>query len=120
MAAAAKGYGNVALTLINSGANPDQEDVNGEAALVHAYKEKRHKMMKLLIQNKANPDALDEGGRTVLMRAAAEGEVEVVHLLCSLDLTSPHNESHSSRHPDAGCSNSRWISVCIACPAPIR
>ena len=82
MAAASKGYGSIALALLNAGANAAQVDLNKECALVYAYKARRHKMMKLLIQNRAPVDCMDEGGRSLLMRASVDGESDVVTLLC--------------------------------------
>lgn len=68
-------------SLVDSGANPNQRDGNGNTPLVEAVAAGHAAAARLLIAAGANPNLTSSGGRTPLVEAAIGGRIEMARLL---------------------------------------
>lgn len=82
--AAYKGLEEVAILLIESGANLELSDKNGRTALIWAAFRGEDEMVLLLLDAGANMEARDNYGRTALLWACYKGKNKVVDALLEL------------------------------------
>lgn len=99
MYAAVKGHISIATLLIEARCNVLAKDNRREAAVIHAFKADKPKLVSLLLQHRANPDSKDEGGRPLLMVAAAEGKRGMLMLAMAANAkTELRLEQHTALH----------------------
>ena len=67
--------------LIESGANINMQDHNGETVLMHAGGNNRIESLQLLLDHGADINIQDNFGRTALMFAVGNNRIEIVQLL---------------------------------------
>jgi hypothetical protein len=70
-------------SLLDSGADPDQRDGNGNRPLIEAVAAGHLNAVRVLIAAGASPNLTSSGGRTPLTEAAIRGRVEIARLLIS-------------------------------------
>lgn len=71
-----------AQILLECGANPDVQDINGNTALnVSAYHEQGMELVQLLLEHGASPNIANHNGSTPLLYSAMEGRTMTCHLL---------------------------------------
>jgi ankyrin repeat protein len=79
------------------GANPDEQDAGGRAALLHAAICNRLEVARLLLESGANVDAQDEWGNSSLHYAAQEHHIEMASILiergAKVDIEDHHGNS---------------------------
>ena len=80
-AALAKGNIEIAMLLLQSGANVDTMNEVGNTALHEAAQIGRPRTVRLLLEHHANIDILSRDGWTPLMLASCEGKIEIMELL---------------------------------------
>lgn len=64
--------------LLNNGADPNIESVEGATAMMNAVQSNKMEHLKVLIENKADVNKQDNRGFTALHRAAEMGHIEIV------------------------------------------
>lgn len=65
---------NITKLLLSFGANPDEADDFGEAALIRAVLANQHGVVRVLLENKADVNIKDRKGNTALLVAVKEGQ----------------------------------------------
>ena len=70
-------------SLLDSGADPNQRDANGNSALIAAVAAGHASAARVLLAAGANPNLASSGGRTPLIEAAIGGRMEIARLLIS-------------------------------------
>jgi ankyrin repeat protein len=81
MAVVVKGYTDLALLLLKSGATPDGTDENGTTALMYAVQFRNIELVKVLLEYKANKTLQDKNGKTAFEFAVFSGNNEIINLL---------------------------------------
>lgn len=81
MLATAQGYPKIASMLLDAGANPDVENLQGITPLIYSSFYKNIEICKLLLEYGANPDLQDIYGKTALMVATSAGSIDIVNTL---------------------------------------
>ena len=80
-AAAKSGKTGLMLQLLESGANPDQHDLEGATPLIHATKVGRADCVRVLVKAGCDINKTDPTGRSAFMYALYHGHEEVAKLL---------------------------------------
>ena len=70
-------------SLLNSGADPNQRDGDGNSPLIEAVAAGHASAARALLAAGANPNLTSSGGRTPLLEAAIGGRIEIARLLIS-------------------------------------
>src|SRR5450755_3836177 len=68
-------------SLLDSGADPNRRDGNGNSPLLEAVAARKAAAARALVAAGANPNLTSVGGRTPLIEAAIGGRVEIARLL---------------------------------------
>lgn len=68
--------------ILNEGADVDEQDSNGENALMHAAWEGHVDIAQLLVDKGINKNSQDRGGDYPLLFAAFRGQLAIVKLMC--------------------------------------
>jgi GNAT superfamily N-acetyltransferase len=79
--AVSEGYHDVAVTLIEAGADLDAKNVDGNTPLIRAACEGRTELASVLVKVGADLDAQNEDGYSALILAKRRGHLEIVDLL---------------------------------------
>ncbi len=79
--AVSEGYHDVAVTLIEAGADLDAKNVDGNTPLIRAACEGRTELASVLVKVGAEIDAQNEDGYSALILAKRRGHLEIVDLL---------------------------------------
>lgn len=79
--AVSEGYHDVAVTLIEAGADLDAKNVDGNTPLIRAACEGRTELASVLVKVGADIDAQNEDGYSALILAKRRGHLEIVDLL---------------------------------------
>ena len=79
--AVSEGYHDIAVTLIEAGADLDAKNVDGNTPLIRAACEGRTELASVLVKVGADIDAQNEDGYSALILAKRRGHLEIVELL---------------------------------------
>ena len=136
MLAILAGHDDVAMRLIDAGAEVDEVDTNNQTALMLASANGYAKVVRSLIEIRANIDAKDTNGQTALMMACAAGHESVVSQLIEAGANSAAEDKNgesalllaSTKGHDAvvkklleakawpgGCNNNGETALMLAC-----
>ncbi len=96
MFAAWKGYEEIALMLLNAGANPNLTAANGSSPLMYAATSGNGRIARALIAKGANPNYVREDGKIAIMFSILNGHVDVVSSLAAVTQLSLLNNSRYS------------------------
>jgi len=124
----------IAMVLIDAGANLNQRDINGKTPLIDAVMMEEPKLVSKILIKGADMDARDNTGSTALMYASENGNKEIVTMLIDSNVNSVDRNDHSAlykaflnNHNDivdmliqAGANiNSELLRAAIINPSPI-
>ena len=108
--------------LLDKGIFIDDEDMQGNTALLFAARHGHEQMVKILLERGARVDVKNRSGSTPLKSAAANGHISIVKLLLKhgADINDTTDHAGNALQTAAGEGNLRLVTILVECGANVN